>query len=76
MPRMTDAEGCPCGEVGAHGELQTSVKGVCQVVMSFLKGSSDSHFQLPSIMLLDYILSQKVNFYPDLGKMTVEGKAL
>ena len=48
-----EVKGCLCEEEGAHGDLQTSVKGEFEVVMSFLKGSSDSHFQLPSIMLLD-----------------------
>lgn len=47
----TEAEvkGCFCEEEGAHGELQTRVKGELEVVLSFLKGSC---FQLPSIMLL------------------------
>lgn len=47
----TEAEvkGCLREGEGAHGELQTNVKGELEVVLSFLKGS---RFQLPSIVLL------------------------
>lgn len=52
-----EVKGCLCEEEGARGELQTSVKGESEVVMNFLKGSSDSHFQvtLQHVLGLDFI---------------------